>query len=954
MIFLNETKLNNQKTDLLYKNNFYTSYRRDRDGLGGGILVFVKNGVTIKKYSTESGVIENIYIQLKIQNKLVNFISCYKPPDYPDSEFLDELEDLLFSIDPSEPLFIIGDLNMDLLSSQNGEELSKFLLNNSMVNYVKTPTRIHSTFQKKNQNYRCDQSLIDVVIHNDDFIEEVKVVPCPFSDHQFVSTFIKINKPNLKFKNIQCRNLCEENLIKINNEISSLDFKFLTELKSIDDKWLSFKNLILSILDKYAPLKEKTVRNSDQFGWYDDQLYSVRAKRDKLYKVYAESKSQRDFEAFQLAKSEFEKLNNQKLIEYFKDKTLNNFKNSKKYYEFYSSLIKIKSNSKSNNNPLSWLKSGENLARNDDEIRDLFNEFFTTIHSSSTKSLHECLEYSNSRFQNLIDSKVLNPSSFKFSLITSNKVSQLINELESNSGPGFTQIPTKIFKLASQKLSPILGNFINHCIVFNQIPKDWKTAIVTPLYKNKGDVNDVNNYRAISVLPPVTKIFEKFLESQITSYLNKNNLLCEDQHGFRFNRSCESAMHELLSKMNEIRSKRLIGLFLFIDFKKAFDTVNPKLLLNKIALLGFELNSIRLLENYFYQRTQCVKFANKHSKIRETSLGVPQGSVLGPLFFLIFINDISCYIEFLCKLFADDTTLFLIDNNKDNLIKKFNCSIEKLIDWCKYNRLDINWNKTKIMFISNKRGIDFPNKLDIDSNEIEVIQSIKILGIIVDNKLNFKENVALVRQSIYKRLYSIKRLFYLSLNVKVQFFKAFIMPYFEYCSTILIYYPKEAIQKLSNTYNLCLYRLFGFKHQINYSNDFNTFNSSLEKLNINCFQHRILKRLCYFIHRLFSRPYGPKNLKDCFTYKYQIQTRYNLRSLNKLIIPNKGKLNNYGECTFGYFYSALINNLILNEIDLKENLFKCRINNINLLFPKFVNSFSKFDLQYKVKIIRTN
>jgi hypothetical protein len=279
-------------------------------------------------------------------------------------------------------------------------------------------------------------------------------------------------------------------------------------------------------------------------------------------------------------------------------------------------------------------------------------------------------------------------------------------------------------------LAPMLTSMFNRCITDNVIPGEWKTAVVTPLFK-KGDINDLNNYRGISVLPQVAKVFERILSAQITIFFNIHQLLFNGQHGFRTSHSCETALHELLSDLNEIRKKKVVALLLFIDFRKAFDLVDSNLLLLKLFKYGFSTNAIYLIANYFQNRSQKVKYNNQLTDYVPTDLGVPQGSVLGPLFFLIFINDLAFIIELLCKMFADDTTLYASDENVDKLIAHFQMKILLLIEWCKMNRLDLNWSKTFFMFITSKR-VSLPKTISIDGSEVQVVQSFKLLGVTLD------------------------------------------------------------------------------------------------------------------------------------------------------------------------------------------------------------------------------
>ena len=584
------------------------------------------------------------------------------------------------------------------------------------------------------------------------------------------------------------------------------------------------------------------------------------------------------------------------------------------------------------------------------KISNLFNNFFTNINSNSLKPTSDSYfdNYTLYNLSKFVNTDTINSNVFSFQPVNNYIVNKLLNDLIETSGPGITGISAKVLKASNEVLSPMLTEFFNLCLKTQKMPDEWKTAICTPLFKNKGQSNDVNNYRSISVLPPLAKIFEKILASQIVDYFNAKNLFFEGQFGFRASHSCESALHRILSEINNIKNKRLIGLLLFIDFRKAFDLVDSKLLIKKLKIYGFNESAANLLTDYFKNRSQFVNYGDELSDECSINLGVPQGSCLGPILFLIYINDLPHSLDVNnCILFADDSTLMLIENDFQKLMNKFSNEMRQLIDWCDINRFDINWSKTEIMFVTNKRKIILPDYITFESNMIKVVSEFKLLGITFDNKLTFKKYISDLKRNVNQRIYAIKNLFYLSKCVKIQFFKSFILPFFDYCLSLIIYFPKYSIQRLSNFYNICLYKLFKFKFKIIVSNDFNLFNNFLNANNLSCFQHRILKKLILYSHNIINNIDSPSELKSQMVLNSSIDKGYDLRNKNNFSQPLINSFNNFGVDTFSYFFPKFINNIYINDLNIKKEFLEKRIeNNINIYFDKFVNIFPKFDLNY--------
>ena len=309
-------------------------------------------------------------------------------------------------------------------------------------------------------------------------------------------------------------------------------------------------------------------------------------------------------------------------------------------------------------------------------------------------------------------------------------------------------------------------------------PDELKIARVSPIYK-AGDENDFGNYRPISALPCFSKMLERIMYKRLYNHLSQNHMLYPKQFGFQKSHSTEHAIIKLIDQINSSFEKNNFTLGVFIDLSKAFHTVNHHILISKLENFGVNGNNLRWFQSYLKNRKQYLSFINKMTTSSQITCGVPQGSILGPLLFLIYVNDLNNTSSILDPImFADDTNLFYSHKNIHQLFAKVNEELEKIGDWFKANKLSLN----------NKNSIkdDLPLKLPdlkIANNQIERKNAIKVLGVMLDENVNWQEHIRTVENKIAKNIGLLYRAKYLlnESSLKCIYF-AYIHSYLNYAN----------------------------------------------------------------------------------------------------------------------------------------------------------------------------
>jgi hypothetical protein len=316
-----------------------------------------------------------------------------------------------------------------------------------------------------------------------------------------------------------------------------------------------------------------------------------------------------------------------------------------------------------------------------------------------------------------------------------------------------------VIKKTGSSIAVPLAHICNLSFICSQVPSGMKTAKVTPIYKSDAQ-DEFSNYRPISLLPNFSKILEKLMFNRMVEFLDKHKILYEHQYGFRQNYSTEYALIELSDKIAQSIDKKKLMIGIFVDLSKAFDTLNHEILLSKLAHYGIRGVSNEWFRSYLSNRNQFVVFNNVLSAKSKITTGVPQGSILGPLLFLLYINDIcnsSQILHFI--LYADDTNIFYSSENINELCTTINNELRCVMQWFITNRLSVNIKKTNFVIFGTQAKIKYISKCKIFMENIEIVQTntAKFLGVLIDSNLSWKCHIDYITKKVAKSVGIIKK-----------------------------------------------------------------------------------------------------------------------------------------------------------------------------------------------------
>ena len=760
----------------------------------GGVGIYLRSDFNfqILPVSGNNEVWDGLCVEIKVDsgNRSHKVIICniYRPPrelvEY-YSIFVDDIEHILSTtLRPYKNVLLTGDFNIDLLKIKESPHINNFfemIISSGYLPKITLPTRItdHSKtlidncFVKLSVNLSNTTSGIlkyNISDHQPYFVI-LDYLKLDKSKDRYVKVFLNSPKAKEKFQNDLAKNCIIE---KFDQNIDS----------NPNDNYAILNDILTSALDKHLPVKyvryDKYKHKKSK--WITKGIIMSIKFRDKLYnKLRSTPVNSPDYVKYKVNLQTYNRILRQNIRIAKKNyyyACFSKFKNDIK--STWSTIKEIIGNSKVANTLPDYFLIDDQPESDPVSIVNKFNSYFTQI---GPKLAYSILSPPNKSFKDYLKKPV--NTNFSFKPVNTNTVIKIIDSLKPKSSCGCDRFSNKLLKTTKNEIVHVLTLIINQSLSTGIFPDRLKIAKVLPLYKKKENYL-FDNYRPVSLLPSISKVLERIVHMQLLEHFDSLNIFYENQYGFRSKHSTELAAVELLDRIVSQMDNNDTPINIYLDLSKAFDTLDHDILLYKLQYYGVRGNALLLLRSYLENRQQFVEYGNIESDYLPLSTGVPQGSILGPLLFIIYINDINMATStFKATIYADDTalsaTLSAFSVSELSVEEKINKELDKVNDWFKLNKLSLNIAKTKAMLFHTPQKRVIPPNIMINDTNIEFVNNFNYLGIIFDSNLSWNYHIDMVSRKIARTVGVMARLKnFLPAKVLLTLYNSLILPYLNY------------------------------------------------------------------------------------------------------------------------------------------------------------------------------
>ena len=844
----------------------------------------------LKVFETKSA--ETICIELTISKKKWCILFAYRPPKYEKRSFFEEVSNILSAVtNKYENILLAGDLNINLLDpkSDSNNLISDLSDTFALTNIVKEKTCFKNT----------NGSLLDLILTNrpncfqKTFVTETGLSDC----HKLVTTIFRSTFQKLPPKTIKYRSY---KLFNKQNFIHELDQKLIQgDIYKTDDSYSKLTEVISEVLDKHAPLKTKTVRGN-QAPFMNKDLSKAIMTKSRIKNRYLKWPSRENFLAYKKIKNKCNNLLKASKKRYFKENAGEGSASGKSFWNTVKPFISSKG-TLSNDNIIIEATSDTNVkvkgegvvsVKAQDEIRDekvlveMFNNHYINIVENSSGIAPKSLgnpsnpDQDHRTVKDIIEHYKNHPSiikikenlgnstrlDFDFPKPTVKDINSIIKSLNPKKATGPDGIPIKIIKHAANTIDSHLCNIIIKDLDKNRYSEEPKTALVRPQFK-KNERNKIENYRPVSILNGMSKIYERFIHNSLSSYAE--SVLSDFISAYRKAYSSNHVLLRILENWKKaLDNKNYVGTVL-MDLSKAFDCIPHDLLVAKLHAYGLSENAVTFIYSYLKRRKQGVKINETESIFQILLSGVPQGSILGPILFNIFINDLFLFIKDVeLANFADDNTIYISNKNVEEVIKILEKESKVAIDWFKINDMIVNPGKFQAMILNHDKKENLYS-LNINNSVISSKESVSLLGIEIDNKLNFEKHVSTICKKASNQLNAISRIqSYLGKKEKNIIINTFVYSNFMYCPLTWHFCSKSSQNKIEKIQHRSLQLL---------TNDYNSeYKVLLDSTKSPTMEIKRLRTLAIEIFKTLNN-LNPIFLRDIFYFSpYKTHKKYDI------------------------------------------------------------------------------
>ena len=731
-----ETDLNSDICDAEVSIPNYNIFREDREGnrKGGGSAIFVKNDFVAEKLDWFKGS-ESIALKIKFPSFELYVVCLYRSPSL---KTLEENQKLLSQIsqiptDCDHNVVVMGDINLPNVDWKKGivvcpensvdlrfqlqKEYLDLFIAKGLTWYVEDQiTRVRIV------NNNIQKSLLDQVFcNNESLINSVDInAPVGKSDHLSILAELKLSV-DANYINSSRKDWFKVKPDFIIDQANNVDWNYSSSDLNVEGMWGEIYQKMLSISDHVPFTTVKTNSSGDilqKQPWDTSKLVRKRKEKDLAWKAFDDKPIMSVLNNALYKQKEFSKIEFQEKIKYEKKIVKGLKTNTKPFFRYLRSKNKLRKTvgELDNNNG--------GRTKNPTDTAEILSQFFQSVFQPETHGplLEQCYK-SNSVLAGVMENIIIDSSSVK----------KLLAKLNQNKSMGPDNLHPKLLKFLAENVDFVtaLTLLLNKCVEQECIPSIWKNAVVIPLHK-KGSVHMPENYRPVSLTCILCKLYETLLREHILSYVS--DIITDKQHGFSIGKSCLSNLLETLDLANQYLAEGNCVDILYFDFSKAFDTVSHYRLLIKLEAMGFSQNMLNIIRNFLNCRHMEVRVGDAVSKVKPVTSGVPQGSVLGPLLFLLFINDLPESVINEIRIFADDVKMVADPAQRQSIQRDLDelCNWENL--WC----LKFNLLKCKVLHIGKNNP---KNKYAFLGSDLGTCESEKDLGVIFNEKCTFHEHI---------------------------------------------------------------------------------------------------------------------------------------------------------------------------------------------------------------------